>query len=499
MIWNHRTTPAAAPQTSSLCRHPPAGMGRRRQAGSSEQPKTIFAGSPHGLVEGPHLIKRNGWYYLTTAEGGTGYDHAVTMARSRRIDGPYELHPNVHLLTSKDAPDAALQRAGHGQIVETPDGQVYHTHLCSRPLAGPRGARRSGAKPRSRNASGATTAGSISRRAARFPPSRFRRPPRLEAEAEAATSQSRTDFSPGRAAARFPVAADAACRQDLLALGPPGLAAADRARIDRLLVRAGARRAPAGAFRLSRRNGARFPAVDAFSRRPASSAYYNRQKFHFLAVTWDERLGRVLTILSCEGDFPEGAAELPARLADPARRRRVRCGSPYRSTTRSFSSPTPGGGSGATPDPRSTPRSCRTKPEAANIARSPAPSSAWPLRRFGRRDQRRFPVFRVQGMRDAVGRPTARAPSQHMVGPAAAAMTNRRTVVGRCTIKKIYRKMGRCQKLAENQNLDYAGPHDHNGSNLPRFRGAWRDGTTETVQSRTGPRKKILRSTPVTR
>ena len=58
------------------------------------------------------------------------------MARSRAIEGPYELHPNVHLLTSKDAPDAALQRAGHGQIVETPDGQVYHTHLCSRPLKG---------------------------------------------------------------------------------------------------------------------------------------------------------------------------------------------------------------------------------------------------------------------------------------------------------------------------------------------------------------------------
>ena len=50
--------------------------------------KNIFAGSPHGLVEGPHLFKRNGWYYLTTAEGGTGYDHAVTMARSRIIDGP---------------------------------------------------------------------------------------------------------------------------------------------------------------------------------------------------------------------------------------------------------------------------------------------------------------------------------------------------------------------------------------------------------------------------
>ena len=58
------------------------------------------------------------------------------MARSRRIGGPYELHPNVHLLTSKDAPEAILQRAGHGQIVETPDGKVYHTHLCSRPLKG---------------------------------------------------------------------------------------------------------------------------------------------------------------------------------------------------------------------------------------------------------------------------------------------------------------------------------------------------------------------------
>ena len=76
--------------------------------------------------------------YLTTAEGGTGYDHAVTMARSGSIDGPYELHPDIHVITSKDAPDAVLQRAGHGQIVETPDSDFYHTHLCSRPLPGMR-------------------------------------------------------------------------------------------------------------------------------------------------------------------------------------------------------------------------------------------------------------------------------------------------------------------------------------------------------------------------
>jgi xylan 1,4-beta-xylosidase len=100
------------------------------------EPVNIFAGSDHGLVEGSHLFRRDGWYYLTVAEGGTGYDHAVTMARSRNLTGPYELHPDTFLMTSKDAPDAPLQRAGHGQIVETPDGEVYHTHLCSRPLPG---------------------------------------------------------------------------------------------------------------------------------------------------------------------------------------------------------------------------------------------------------------------------------------------------------------------------------------------------------------------------
>ncbi|KAF1365751.1 hypothetical protein EJ07DRAFT_93088 [Lizonia empirigonia] len=95
--------------------------------------KTIFYGTELDLVEGPHLYKRNGWYYLLTAEGGTAYDHACTLARSRNIWGPYELHPQKHILTSKDAPLAALQRAGHGDIVETPQGKTYLVHLTGRP------------------------------------------------------------------------------------------------------------------------------------------------------------------------------------------------------------------------------------------------------------------------------------------------------------------------------------------------------------------------------
>jgi xylan 1,4-beta-xylosidase len=99
----------------------------------------IFAGTGLGLTEAPHLFKRDGFYYLTTAEGGTGYDHAVTMARSRSITGPYETHPQKHLLTARFAPESPLQRTGHGQYVETPEGEVYHTYLVGRPLKGPRG------------------------------------------------------------------------------------------------------------------------------------------------------------------------------------------------------------------------------------------------------------------------------------------------------------------------------------------------------------------------
>lgn len=96
--------------------------------------KNIFQGTELSLVEAPHLYKRNGWYYLLTAEGGTGYDHACTLARSRDIWGPYELHPQKHIITSKDSPFAALQRAGHGDIVETLDGRTYVVHLTGRPI-----------------------------------------------------------------------------------------------------------------------------------------------------------------------------------------------------------------------------------------------------------------------------------------------------------------------------------------------------------------------------
>ena len=99
----------------------------------------IYHGTDRGLTEAPHLFKRNGWYYLTTAEGGTGYDHAVTLARARQIEGPYESHPDMHVISTKDAPDHPIQRTGHGQFVEAPDGTAWHTFLMGRPIADDKG------------------------------------------------------------------------------------------------------------------------------------------------------------------------------------------------------------------------------------------------------------------------------------------------------------------------------------------------------------------------
>jgi xylan 1,4-beta-xylosidase len=94
----------------------------------------IFAGTSLGLTEAPHLYKRGSWYYLLTAEGGTGWNHAVTMARSRNLLGPYQLHPDTYILSARNRPDAPLQRAGHADLVETQDGDTYMTYLCGRPL-----------------------------------------------------------------------------------------------------------------------------------------------------------------------------------------------------------------------------------------------------------------------------------------------------------------------------------------------------------------------------
>ena len=100
--------------------------------------KFIFRGTALDYTEAPHIYKDDDYFYLMTAEGGTGYGHAITMARSRTIDGTYEPDPAGPILTARDDPDWPLQRAGHGDLVQTAGGDIYLVHLCGRPLPGTR-------------------------------------------------------------------------------------------------------------------------------------------------------------------------------------------------------------------------------------------------------------------------------------------------------------------------------------------------------------------------
>ena len=96
--------------------------------------KHFFTGTDLGVCEGPQLLKKDGWYYLICAAGGTGYSHAATVCRSREVMGPYELSPYHPFLTTKRAPENPLQKSGHASFIEVSSKEWYMVHICSRPL-----------------------------------------------------------------------------------------------------------------------------------------------------------------------------------------------------------------------------------------------------------------------------------------------------------------------------------------------------------------------------
>lgn len=98
-----------------------------------ETMRTIWQGTAVKLVEGPHLYKISGWYYLFCAEGGTVWAHQESVARSRTIDGPYETMPNNPLISNYGTPSSPLQKQGHGSLFNTPQGEWYYASLCGRP------------------------------------------------------------------------------------------------------------------------------------------------------------------------------------------------------------------------------------------------------------------------------------------------------------------------------------------------------------------------------
>jgi xylan 1,4-beta-xylosidase len=89
-------------------------------------------------TEGPHIFKRDGWYFLIAAEGGTAGNHSETVFRSRRVTGPYRPGPNNPILTQRDLDPARpfpIQAAGHADFVRTPKGKWWAVFLGTRPYA----------------------------------------------------------------------------------------------------------------------------------------------------------------------------------------------------------------------------------------------------------------------------------------------------------------------------------------------------------------------------
>ncbi len=97
--------------------------------------KFISHGSGGKCPEGPHIYKKDGWYYLMLAEGGTEYGHMETIARSRSITGPYEFSPCGPLLTCHcRRGEGPIQCTGHADLVDDANGNWWVVCLGTRPI-----------------------------------------------------------------------------------------------------------------------------------------------------------------------------------------------------------------------------------------------------------------------------------------------------------------------------------------------------------------------------
>lgn len=269
--------------------------------------KLIFKGTAIGFTEAPHLYKRNGWYYLLTAEGGTGWGHAVTMARSRKIAGPYELHPDTYILSARHRPDAPLQRAGHADLVETPAGETYMVYLCGRPLPN-RGRCTLGRETaiqkmvwgkdgwlRTLDGQGVST---LKTPAPKLPAHKFPKAPLRE------------DFDSAQLPIDFQWLRTPDPDEIFSLTGRPGhLRLFGRETIGSLFRQSlVARRQQAHCF--SAATVVEFE-PEHFQQLAGLACYYNSAKFHYLYISHDEKIGKHLRVMSCVPDSPQTDAFTP--------------------------------------------------------------------------------------------------------------------------------------------------------------------------------------------
>lgn len=94
--------------------------------------RTLWSGIGGGHLEAPHVYRVGEWYYLLTAEGGTNFNHMVTVARSRALWGPYEGCPWNPVLTNVHDTSKEVLCAGHGDLFCDHRGNWWMVHLAIR-------------------------------------------------------------------------------------------------------------------------------------------------------------------------------------------------------------------------------------------------------------------------------------------------------------------------------------------------------------------------------
>jgi beta-xylosidase len=99
--------------------------------GTATEPFKVWNGTGDRNPEGPHLYKKDRYYYLLIGEGGTETNHSVTIARSRDIRGPYKGYAGNPILTAKNTKEY-FQTVGHADLFHDASGNWWSVALATR-------------------------------------------------------------------------------------------------------------------------------------------------------------------------------------------------------------------------------------------------------------------------------------------------------------------------------------------------------------------------------
>ncbi|KAJ0425936.1 glycosyl hydrolase [Aspergillus carlsbadensis] len=101
------------------------------ETGQTGTPYDLWPGTGAGLPEGPHIYKKDGWYYLCIGEGGTELGHQQVIARSEKVSGPYEGYERNPVLTNKGTSEY-FQTVGHADLFQDKERNWWGIALATR-------------------------------------------------------------------------------------------------------------------------------------------------------------------------------------------------------------------------------------------------------------------------------------------------------------------------------------------------------------------------------